>query len=158
MEYRTVAFTCLMLLAGCNYTEGACWRRGEGGAIGGVGGSFTEGVGVGVGGFGVSPEPQSLGDEPECNLSDAPALDPDKAVVCRKKAWGVDCMIKCGEEGLSCRPEIKHPDKPEVGNGKLWKCAGKPQEEECSYAFDNGDQCKYYRKRNQTLCKYGSEP
>lgn len=156
MEFRTVAITCLMLMAGCNYTEGACWRRGEGGAFGGVGGSFTVGVGAGVGGYGVSPEPQSIGEEPECNLSDAPALDADTEVVCRKKAWGVDCMIKCAEEGLACPAGMKHPYSPSSGTGKLWKCSGETNAEVCKYIYDNGDECTWDKKKKLKVCKYGN--
>lgn len=157
-----------VLVLACNRTDGKCWYRGEGegdyGSAAGVGGSFGVGVGVGVG-AGVGGDayysPQGVGDhdedeeEPICNEFDSPQIEPDKIIVCKKKAWGVDCMIACAEAGLSCPAGWEHPFKPEVGMGLLWKSSGDPGDEVCKYVYDNGDECTWRRKTKFKACKYG---
>jgi hypothetical protein len=155
MRFRAILIACVLPLVGCNYTDGPCWYRGEGGAFGGVGGSLTVGVGVGAGGFGEAPgpRPQALGDEPECN---APALEPDEHVACRKKAWGEVCKNECAKHGLACDAEWQHPLKPEVGMGKLFGCEGETGAEKCKYVYDNGDECWWDKKDDRKLCKYSN--
>lgn len=153
-----------VLVLACNRTDGKCWYRGEGGDYGtgaGVGGSFGVAVGVGVGpgvGGDAYYSPQGAGDlerdEPICNDFDEPQIEPDKVIVCKKKAWGVDCMIACAEAGLSCPAGMKQRLKPEAGMGLLWKCAGDTGKEECKYIYENGDECTWYRDQKLFLCKY----
>jgi hypothetical protein len=52
------------IVTACNYTDGPCYRRGEG-EVGGVGGSVIGGP-VGVGGYGDTPPPDELPPE-MCN-------------------------------------------------------------------------------------------
>jgi hypothetical protein len=76
------------------------------------------------------------------------------AVVCKKPDWGVECMIKCGQAGLACPAERRHPFKPDVGRGKLWKCDGSKHNELCKYIHENGDECTWNRKDDTDKCKY----
>lgn len=68
-----MGLTCALLALGCNWTDGQCWYRGEGGDFGtgvGVGGSFGVSVGAGVGGRGDHADPRSDEDPrvpPACN-------------------------------------------------------------------------------------------
>ena len=68
-----LGLTCALLALGCNWTDGQCWYRGEGGDFGtgvGVGGSFGVSVGAGVGGRGDHADPRSEEEPrvpPACN-------------------------------------------------------------------------------------------
>lgn len=92
--------------------------------------------------------PLATGEEP------APLLDPSKDVVCRKSAWGERCKAESAKEAHDCGAEAKHPYKPEVGIGKLWKCSGKPDDTRCKYIYDNDDECTYRKTTGKWLCKY----
>lgn len=145
-----VAAITLLWFTACNYTVGECWYRDQG--------SESSGAGVGAGGpilppnptggeggFGAEPPRGPLeGNDPRpppaCNEGedDATALS---EVHCGKIEWGVDCMIRCGQEGVACRSHREHPFKPELGMGPLWKCCGCQGKQQCKYIYTNGDQC-----------------
>jgi hypothetical protein len=113
---------------------------------------------AGVGGYGEAPpkEPQQDRDRPppECNEGEDDAIELGE-VICGKSDWGVECMIRCGEAGVACKSQFKHPDKPEVGVGLLWKCCGCKGQQQCKYIYDNGDVCTVYREMNDfALCVY----
>lgn len=84
MKHWILWFACALWALGCNYTEGQCWYRGQGGDVGsgvGVGGSFGVSVGAGVGGRGDYYGPQGEGPSgeetpPACNESDLEKADP----------------------------------------------------------------------------------
>lgn len=96
------------------------------------------------------------GGDPLAGLSGL-GLDADTEVVCRKSAWGVQCMMRCAEEGLGCPAGMKHPYKPDGGMGKLWKCSGSTNDEVCKYVYDNGDECTLIKKENRKICKYTTD-
>jgi hypothetical protein len=56
---------------------------------------------------------------PACNEGEDDAIALGE-VHCGKIEWGIDCMIRCGKEGVACQPQKEHPNKPEVGMGALW--------------------------------------
>jgi hypothetical protein len=136
---------------------GEDWRGARGSGVSGAGSRASELMEVTAGeqlSDSDSGTSGAEGDEPICDASDEPNIDPAKEVVCRKRSWGVDCMIECAKSGLSCSPEWEHPYKPEVGNGKLWKCSGDTGAEVCKYVYENGDECTHEKKSNRRLCKY----
>jgi len=68
-----IAAIAIAGLTACNYDEGPCRRRGQGGGNAGVGGSII--VPNGAGGFGdVPPQPQDAAEAPVCNITDPPEL------------------------------------------------------------------------------------
>lgn len=153
-------FACILWALGCNYTEGECRYRGQGGDVGsgvGVGGSFGVGVGVGAGGKGdyASPEPQwaEEEEEPICNKSDLPATDGDddkpsvkqREVFCTKAEQGIPCSEKCLAKGIPCGPIAAHARKGKAGGvGQLYSCNTMAFGDLCSYAYPNGDVCHFY--------------
>lgn len=160
MEHRRriVGIACVLQAIGCNYTEGECWRRGQGGNVGagvGAGGASGVSVGVGVGGdvdHG-SSEPHTVGeDEPVCNESELPATDGDsekpsvekRVVFCQKPDHGAICSERCMAKGVGCVPLALHPFKSDAGVGKLFACNTKIIGFMCSYSYPNGDSCHYF--------------
>jgi hypothetical protein len=74
-------------------------------------------------------------------------------VNCRKLDRA-ECMIKCAEAGVPCRPSYKHPYKRNAGNGNLTGCIKKPKEI-CVYHYpSNGDGCFVVRKTDRAYCVY----
>ncbi|XXY53424.1 hypothetical protein WME91_20035 [Sorangium sp. So ce269] len=75
-------------------------------------------------------------------------------VVACKKRDPVECMIRCAEAGVPCRPSYKHPYKSNAGNGNLTGCIKKPKEV-CAYHYpSNGDGCFVTRGTGRVICMY----
>lgn len=159
-----VAVITLGGFAACNTTVGECWYYGEGtenaaAGVGPGGGVIVPTGPAGVGGAGDGPpkQPQDAPDRPpppECNEEEDDAIELSE-VHCGKIEWGVDCMIRCGTEGVACYSHFKHPYTPEVGMGLLWKCCGCKGQQQCKYIYDNGDECTILREKgNLAYCKY----
>jgi hypothetical protein len=159
-----IAAITLLWFTACNYTVGECWYRDQG--------SEAAGAGAGAGGPILPPNPtggdKGFGDvpprepqgapnpppkPPACNEGEDDAIELGE-VHCGKVEWGVDCMIRCGQEGVACQPQKKHPYMPEVGIGLLWKCCGCQGKQHCKYIYNNGDQCTYYGWPRPPLCAY----
>ncbi|WP_437276167.1 hypothetical protein WME90_33655 [Sorangium sp. So ce375] len=71
-----------------------------------------------------------------------------------KNLDSVECMIKCAEAGVPCRPSYKHPYKDNAGNGDLTGCIKKPKEV-CVYHYSsNGDGCFLVRNTGRAYCVY----
>jgi hypothetical protein len=158
-----IAAITLLWFTACNYTpEGECWYKDQG--------SASAGAGVGAGGPILPPNPtggdRGVGDEPPrgpleandpppaCNEGEDDATQLGE-VHCGKIEWGVDCMIRCGQEGVACQPYKEHPRKPELGRGALWKCCGCQGKQQCKYIYDNGDQCTFFvGDWRRPLCAY----
>ena len=66
----------------------------------------------------------------------------------------VDCMIRCGEAGIPCRPQLRHPYKSEAGNGDLYRCAEWGGKNSCSYHYENGDSCAVVSGERWIPCIY----
>ena len=132
----------LSIVTACNYTDGPCWRRDQGGidGPGGVGGSV--GGPGGVGGYGdTPPDPRGA---PVCNAPDETSdpkppdegtpqpgdetallqhdLDNDfgaGGVIC---ADPIGCLNKCNLESKYCGAErAVHPQRPPL-IGDLYQC------------------------------------
>ncbi|WP_155798966.1 hypothetical protein [Sorangium cellulosum] len=74
-------------------------------------------------------------------------------VNCRKLDR-VECMIRCSEAGVSCRPMYRHPYKRNAGSGDLAGCIKKPKEV-CVYHYPlNGDGCFIMRSSGRAYCVY----
>lgn len=165
MIFRT--FTPCMVatalaLSGCNYTEGQCYPRGEGGGAiaAGVGGSLFPG---GAGGFGdVPPAPQETSGPmpPDCNVVPAtpchqkcltdyeaaaskctPAQGEDQQKACRDAAYAEykGCKDMCQQTANpSC--DDKYQDCVNNGPAKcLKKSAGKTVCYRCWERCNAGD-------------------
>jgi hypothetical protein len=153
---NSCVFVCVLLVGGYAVTGAGALHLGGGEAAGGAGASATVGGAEGADSDGEAPYLGSPCGETGRDLSEVPELEPNKEVVCRKKSWGVDCMIACAEEGLSCPAGMKHPYSPSSGTGKLWKCSGAANAEVCKYVYDNGDECTWDRKKKLKACKYSN--
>lgn len=74
---------CGLFIVACNYTDGACYERGQGGQVAGVGGGP---IVPGQGGFGdVPPEPQGAGDANDadpCNAGAGRDFTCNGSIVC----------------------------------------------------------------------------
>jgi hypothetical protein len=154
-----IAAITLLWFTACNYTVGECWYRDQGSesAGAGAGGPILPPMPTGGDrGFGAVPprEPQDAKDPPPaCNEGEDDATELGE-VHCGKIDWGVECMIRCAQEGVACPSHLHHPNKPEVGLGPLWKCCGCQGKQQCKYIYDNGDMCTYYRGTEKKLCVY----
>ncbi len=140
------------IVAACNYTVGECYPRGENDADAvGVGPSSGP---SGSGGYGDTPPPEGGTGANACNKTEErEQLDPpdeggtpvDTWIDCKKLGLGVvDCMIKCGQAGVACRPAREHPYKPEVGLGNLFSCKNGVPTHQCSYIYPNDDTCIFF--------------
>lgn len=103
-----IAMIVTVNLIACNYTEGECYPRGQGGGNAGVGGSII--VPDGAGGFGdVPPEPQGATDTPpDCNIVPESACDATGGAGGGTAADGETyaycsdaCMAKCSAGGVN---------------------------------------------------------
>jgi hypothetical protein len=170
MKRWNFALFCCVLALGCNWTDGPCWYRGEGGGIGtgvGVGGSFGVAVGVGVGGSGDHGHgpmgAEERRDPPICNADDLPEEGEEAEelgeLTCPPSRRGAECMILCAGYGVSCPAGHPHPHaniRPNAGMGLLWKCCNCKGQEQCKYVFDNGDACTFFKNDwKHPLCVYG---
>lgn len=153
-----LAVTAILEVAACNYTEGECYRRED------IEGTGSDGAGGGTivpgwGGYGdVPPEPQNT-TEPEpvdCNATenqggkqndgsqdDDSSYEAGLKVFCVKADHGALCSERCLAKGVGCVPLALHPYKPDAGIGKLFACNTLILGFMCSYAYENGDSCRY---------------
>jgi hypothetical protein len=47
-------------------------------------------------------------------------------IRCRKDEHGIPCMQRCADAGISCASGLRHPKKPDAGEGDLWECRAVP--------------------------------
>lgn len=89
--------------------------------------------------------------EDEAVAEDAQEL---KWLVSCRKLDRVECMIKCAEAGVPCRPSHDHPYKRDAGDGNLVGCIKEPKEI-CVYHYpSNGDGCFIARATGRAFCVY----
>jgi hypothetical protein len=151
----------MLSITACNYTDGPCYRRGEGDVGAGVGGGVL--VPGGVGGYGDTlPDPRGA---PLCNApseksepEDPPPASPAPSggeagdfgtdlgtyIRCR----GIDDPWKCAElcfdiGATRCVGLMTHPYGSMGGIGKLKQCQSNLLNSTCTYCFDNGDVCTF---------------
>lgn len=139
-----------VILGACNYSDGPCYRRGEG-EVGGVGGGVIDPSGAG-GYYGDSPPPTGGLPSEMCNApeeKEAPK-PPDEGgqeeglkVFCFKKDWGYPCADRCAAKGLACGAIAYHP-KGGQGPGQLWACNDVPIGVMCSYHYPDGSDCFFW--------------
>lgn len=163
-----VATAMLVIVSACNYTDGVCWRRDQGGidGPGGVGGSVG---GPGAGGYGDfgnngdAPPSEGTGAN-ACNAPEEEPEPPDEGgqpadtwIDCKKLNLGpMDCMRKCAEVGMSCAAALSHPYKADGGVGGLFNCKNGYPTNTCSYKHPNGDTCIFFAvlKYRAPVCVY----
>lgn len=144
-----IAGLVLSGIGACNYTDGACWLRGQGSGQGGSGGGVLVPEG---GGFGDSPGDAQGATITDCNFpDDSPTAsttgdgsqEEGLKVFCTKAFFGLPCSERCMDKGIPCVPMALHPFKTNAGIGKLFSCNDLPVGFMCGYHYDNGDDCYY---------------
>ncbi|AUX33528.1 MULTISPECIES: hypothetical protein [Sorangium] len=74
-------------------------------------------------------------------------------VYCKNES-SAECMVRCAEAGVTCRPSYKHPYKSNAGRGNLTGCIKKPKEV-CVYHYpSNGDGCFVMCNTGRAYCVY----
>jgi hypothetical protein len=148
-DMRETHWILVLILSGlvsCNYTDGACWARPEGGGVGGVGGAVI----VPSGGLGDTPPPP--GDAPstaDCNYPAESGAGGDSSteaglkVFCKTPDHGPTCSELCLAKQVPCVPFALHPYKSDGGVGKLFSCNDLWIGYMCGYHYPNGDDCYY---------------
>jgi hypothetical protein len=139
--------------AACNYTDGACWPVGQTDGNAGVGTGVVVPSGAG-GSLGDAPSQGTSGaacnSTPSNGDTDTTPSSPDEGgepadtwIYC-KDLDPLDCLMKCADVGIFCTGLRPHPNKPDVGPGRLISCKNGTPTRVCSYLYPNTDVCNFF--------------
>jgi hypothetical protein len=87
-------------------------------------------------------DPQGEG-QSEPATETAEPLGVFKTVKCPSGEDGIACMQRCADAGISCASGLRHPYKPDAGDGTLFLCTDTIVHA-CSYWYENGDRCVFF--------------
>jgi hypothetical protein len=84
-------------------------------------------------------------------------------IRCPRREHGIPCMQRCAEAGISCASGLRHPKKPEAGDGDLFQCRAALGGQSCWYYYESVEEiCIFFRRAvgwMPPLCRYqGGEP
>jgi hypothetical protein len=74
-----------------------------------------------------------------------------KVIHCQDDETNADRAERCGEAGIGCAPQRRHPNDFGAGLGDLYACADVPHSR--VYAYPNGDRCWFVTTLLFRICR-----
>jgi len=75
-------------------------------------------------------------------------------IRCSASELGMACMRRCAEAGISCASGLRHPYKPDVGEGDLWQCRAALGIRSCWYYYEAVNEKCVFSNVRRPLCAY----